>query len=258
MHDDTGTPSAGDGAPAAPRAGAAAAAPQTDAWGQPIGPALPDWTPREAPARAAMQGLHCRLEPLDPGRHADALHAAYAESPDDRDWTYLSSGPFADADAYRAWAAQAAASRDPLHFAILDAGGGRALGTLSLMRIDRANGTAEIGFVAYSRRLQRTPAGTEAVALLMRHVFDGLGYRRLEWKCDTLNAPSRAAALRYGFAFEGVFRQAVVYKGRSRDTAWFALTDADWPAARAAFARWLAPENFDAAGRQRARLQDLR
>ncbi len=262
MHDPTDAPAEigtppGDGTrPSADPT--AAGAPRANAWGQPVGPALPDWTPRAAPARAVLQGRCCRLEPLDADRHAGPLQAAFAESPDDRDWTYLSNGPFPDAPAYRAWIAQATAAADQQHFAILDASSGRALGSIALIRIDRTNGVAEVGFVTFSRRMQRTPAGTEAVALLMRHVFDDLGYRRLEWKCDTLNAPSRAAALRYGFRFEGIFRQAIVTKGRSRDTAWFALTDGDWPAVRTALARWLAPENFDGAGRQRARLQELR
>jgi RimJ/RimL family protein N-acetyltransferase len=262
MHDPTPSPSPSPPASSAgtglPDGGADTGAPRADAWGQPIGPALPGWSPRPAPSRAALQGRRCRLEPLDADRHAAPLLAAFAESPDDRDWTYLSIGPFADLAAYRAWIAQATAAADQQHFAILDAADGRALGSIALIRIDRPNGVGEIGFVTFSRRMQRTPAGTEAVALLLRHLFDDLGYRRAEWKCDTLNAPSRAAALRYGFAFEGVFRRAVVYKGRGRDTAWFALTDADWPAARAAFDRWLAPENFDAAGRQRARLEALR
>ena len=145
---------------------------------------------------------------------------------------------------------------DPLFFAIVDAPSQTALGVASLMRIDPANGAIEVGHLAYSPRLQRTPAATEAMFLLMQYAFE-LGYRRYEWKCDTLNAPSRAAAQRLGFSFEGVFRQAVIYKERSRDTAWHSIIDAEWPALRAAFTQWLAPSNFDAAGRQLTRLSDL-
>jgi RimJ/RimL family protein N-acetyltransferase len=151
-----------------------------------------------------------------------------------------------------------AASEDPLHFAVVDLASGRAVGTLALMRIDAANGVVEVGHVMFSPHLQRTPLSTEAQYLLMRHVFDELGYRRYEWKCDSLNAPSRRTAQRLGFTFEGVFRQAIVTKGRNRDTAWFAVIDGDWPALRAAFEAWLAPDNFDADGHQRQGLAALR
>lgn len=167
-------------------------------------------------------------------------------------------GPFETAQGYREYCERAAASEDPLHFAVIARASGRAVGTLALMRIDPPNGVAEVGHVTFSPLLKRTPVSTEAQFLLMRRVFDELGYRRYEWKCDSLNAPSRQAALRLGFQFEGIFRQAVVYKGRSRDTAWFSIIDGEWPARRAAFEQWLAPENFDAQGRQRARLQALR
>jgi RimJ/RimL family protein N-acetyltransferase len=230
----------------------------TNAHGQPIGLPLPDWTPRPRPARVTLDGSHCRLEPLDAQRHGAELYAAYAAAPDDRDWTYLAVGPFADEAGYLDYARGAAASEDPLHYAVIDRASGRAVGTLALMRIDPANGVIEIGSVTFSRALQRTPASTEAQYLLMRYAFDTLGYRRYEWKCDALNASSRKSALRLGFRFEGTFRQAVVYKGRSRDTAWFSITDRDWPAVAAAFAAWLAPAQRDDRGVQRLPLAALR
>jgi RimJ/RimL family protein N-acetyltransferase len=225
--------------------------------GQPIGYAVPGWRPRPGPPHAPLEGRLCRLEPLDPDRHAADLHAGNCQAKDARDWTYLAYGPFETLDAFRAWAGQAAASDDPLFYTIVDRPSGRAVGVASLMRIDPANGVIEVGHIKYTPALQRTPTATEAMYLLMRRVFDELGYRRYEWKCDALNAPSRAAATRLGFVFEGIFRQAVVYKGRNRDTAWFSIIDREWPALKLACERWLAAENFDAQGRQRRRLGDL-
>lgn len=230
----------------------------TNVYGQDIGAAVENWTPRQPPSSAPMQGRLCRLEHLDPERHADALYAAYAAAPDGRDWTYMAVERFADRAAYQTFITAQAASTDPLHYAILDRAGERPLGTASLMRIDPANGVIEVGHIAFAPDLQRTPAGSEALYLIMCRVFDELGYRRLEWKCDALNAPSRRAALRYGFVFEGVFRQALVTKGRNRDTAWFSIIDRDWPAARKAFETWLSPSNFDENGRQRRTLASCR
>lgn len=226
-------------------------------YSQPIGAAMPEWTARPRPQRICLEGRHCRLEPLDPARHAADLYAAHSQAADGRDWTYMYAGPFSSAAGYRAFAEQAAAGNDPLHYAVIELRGGRAVGTLALMRIDPLNGVIEVGHVAFSPALRRTPASTEAQYLMMRYVFGQLGYRRYEWKCDSLNARSRQAAARLGFTFEGIFRQAIVYKGRSRDTAWFAVIDADWPARRAAFERWLAAENFDRQGRQRSPLSAL-
>jgi RimJ/RimL family protein N-acetyltransferase len=223
-------------------------------FGQPIGFEVADWKPRPLPPRTAMIGRHVRVEPVDVERDAAALYDAYRSAPDGRDWTYLFVGPFDDFDAYRAHLARMAQTSDPLHYTIIDVATGNAVGTAALMRIDPAHGVIEVGHIAYSPLLKRTPAGTEAMFLLMRRVFDELGYRRYEWKCDSLNAPSRAAALRYGFQFEGIFRQAIVYKSRNRDTAWFSIIDREWPAVRHGFERWLRPENFDANGRQRERL----
>ncbi len=222
----------------------------TNEYGQPIGRGLPSWTPRPLPPRTPVEGRFCRIEPISTERHGEALLAAYAAAPDSRDWTYMSVGPFPNAEAYRGHLAKIAASGDPLHYAIVDKSSGMALGTFALMRIDRNNGVIEVGFVAYSRKLRRTRIATEAMYLLIKRVFDELGYRRLEWKCDHLNAPSRAAALRYGFRFEGIFRQAVVYKGRTRDTAWYSIIDAEWPVLEGAYEAWLDVANFDAAGNQ--------
>ena len=200
-------------------------------FGQPIGPALPDWSPRPRPPRTPMRGRTCHVVPLDPQAHAAGLFALYRAAPDTRGWTYLGD-ELPDAEpAYRERLETMAAGDDPLFHAILDAGSGAPLGIASYLRIDPGNGVIEVGHLHFGPALQRTPAATEAMALMMTRAFD-LGYRRYEWKCDSLNAPSRAAALRYGFTFEGVFRNAVVVKGRSRDTAWFSITDAEWPAVR--------------------------
>jgi len=216
------------------------------------------WTARALPADRVLMGRFCRLEPLDAERHAQALYEAYASAPDGRDWTYLPAGPFAEARAYLQHAQSAARSADPKHYAVVDADRNAPVGTVALMRADPANGAIEVGWVAYSPRMQRKPAATEAQFLLMQYVFDELGYRRYEWKCDSLNAPSRQAAQRLGFTFEGLFRQATIYKQRSRDTAWFSIIDAEWPALKAAFQAWLAPDNFDAQGRQVQSLGALR
>lgn len=219
--------------------------------GQPIGAALPDWRPARLPPAIPIEGRLVRIEKLDPDRHAEGLFAANALDREGRNWTYMPYGPFADLAAYRAWAEPASASADPYFHAILDAQTGAPLGVASYLRIDPANGAIEIGHICFSPKLQRTAAASEAMFLMMRRVFDELGYRRYEWKCDALNAPSRRAALRLGFTFEGVFRQASIYKGRNRDTAWYALIDKDWPARRGLFERWLAPENFAPDGRPR-------
>jgi len=224
---------------------------------QPIGPPVAGWAARPEPPSTPMDGRFCRVEPVDLERHARDLYEAFSEAPDGRDWTYMTIGPFPDLASYKEYLALAVASPDPFHHAIVDLASGKAIGTVALMRIDRPNGVIEVGSVTYSRRLKRTPAATETMFLLMRRVFDELGYRRYEWKCDHFNAPSRAAALRYGFRYEGIFRNATVYKGRSRDTAWYSMTDAEWPAIRRAYEQWLEPANFDASGMQRKRLADF-
>jgi RimJ/RimL family protein N-acetyltransferase len=205
-----------------------------------------------------MPGRYCTVEPLDIDRHAGELHAANLEAGDHSRWTYLYGSGFDDFDGYRAWLASIALSDDPLFHAIVDKTTGQAVGVAAYLRIDPPHGVIEVGHINYSPRLQRTRAATEAMYLMMRRAFDELGYRRYEWKCDSLNAASRAAAVRLGFTFEGIFRQAVVYKGRNRDTAWFSIVDREWPAVRAGFERWLDPANFDATGRQLRRLDDCR
>jgi RimJ/RimL family protein N-acetyltransferase len=222
--------------------------------GQPIGPALPDWRPPDRPKHSVMQGRCCRVEPLDASRHAAELHAANSLDHEGRMWTYLFSGPFATADEFATWLAARADSQDPLFFAIVDQRTGRATGLASYLRIDVTHGVMEVGHLTFSPLLQRTPAATEAMYLMMKHAFE-LGYRRYEWKCDSRNAASRRAAERLGFTFEGIFRQAVVYKGRSRDTAWYSVLDGEWPEREAAFLAWLDSANFDSDGRQRRRLR---
>ncbi|MGC2202445.1 MAG: GNAT family protein [Stellaceae bacterium] len=229
----------------------------TNELGQPIGFPLPHWTARPRPPRTSMEGRYCRVEPIDPARHAAELHAANSLDKEGRNWTYLPYGPFARLEDYRLWLDRVSAGDDPLFHAIVDRNSGRAVGVASLMRIDPAAGVIEVGGINYAPPLQRTPAATEAMYLLMRRVFDELSYRRYEWKCDSLNAPSRAAAQRLGFRYEGMFRQATVYKQRNRDTCWFSILDREWPALKEAFEEWLDPANFEAAGRQRQSLSSL-
>jgi RimJ/RimL family protein N-acetyltransferase len=225
--------------------------------GQPIGFPLPQWTARPRPPRTAMEGHFCRVEPIDPARHAADLHAANAFDREGRNWTYLPYGPFARLEDYRLWLDRVSAGDDPLFHAIIERQSERAVGVASFMRIDPTAGVIEVGGINYALPLQRTPAATEAMYLMMRRVFDELGYRRYEWKCDSLNAPSRAAALRLGFRYEGMFRQATVYKARNRDTCWFSILDNEWPPLQRAFEDWLAPDNFDPAGHQRLSLASL-
>jgi RimJ/RimL family protein N-acetyltransferase len=203
-----------------------------------------------------MVGRFCRVELLDIDRHAADLFAANAIDAEGRNWTYLPVGPFDAFDAYRTWMDGAVAKDDPLFHAIIDLETGRAVGVASYLRIDPPAGSIEVGFITYSPLLQRKPAATEAMYLMMQRAFT-LGYRRYEWKCDALNAASRAAARRLGFSYEGVFRQARVNKGLNRDTAWYAVIDAEWPALDRAFTQWLDPANFDVDGKQRVSLRTL-
>jgi RimJ/RimL family protein N-acetyltransferase len=231
---------------------------ETNDQGQPIGAAVPGWSPCPAPPRTAMEGRFCRVEPLDPARHAADLFAANSADAEGRLWTYLPYGPFAALEDYTAWMESTCLGDDPLFHAIMDQRSGKALGVASYLRITPAQGVIEVGHINYSPALQRSPAATEAMFLMMARVFDELGYRRYEWKCNALNEGSRRAALRLGFSFEGIFRQAVVSKGHNRDTAWFSILDSEWPAAKAAFRAWLDPANFNAEGRQKQSLADLR
>ncbi len=221
--------------------------------GQPIGTPVERFVTPPVPSRAVLQGAWMRLEPLATERHTADLFEANRQDHEGRMWTYMSYGPFAGFEAYIDWVRSVESPDDPLFFAIVVEG--RALGVAAYLRITPEVGTIEIGHIALSPALQRTTAATEAVFVMADHVFD-LGYRRFEWKCDDLNEPSKRAAVRLGFTFEGVHRQATMYKGRNRDTAWFSILDREWPGLRARFSRWLDPSNFDAAGVQRTRLQE--
>jgi RimJ/RimL family protein N-acetyltransferase len=224
--------------------------------GLPIGPEVAG-QPAPRPVRRVLEGRFVRLAPLDPARHGQDLWEE-SHGPDrDVIWQYLFEPPFADQAAFQAHLEAKAASSDPLFFAVVRQADGRALGYQTLMRIEPVHRVIEVGNVMYGTGLQRTPGSTEAQYLFMRHVFDDLGYRRFEWKCNACNAPSRRAAERLGFTFEGVFRQHMIVRGRNRDTAWYSILDAEWPARRAAFEAWLDPLNFDAAGSQKASLSTL-
>jgi RimJ/RimL family protein N-acetyltransferase len=205
-----------------------------------------------------MEGRTCRLEALSVEQHAEALHAANALDGEGRLWTYLPYGPFPTAELYADWAESNQDSKDPLFYAIVDRNSKRPLGVASYLRIDPEMGVIEVGHLCYSPALQRTVTATEAMYLMMRRAFDELHYRRYEWKCDALNAPSRSAAERLGFRYEGIFRNAVVSKGRNRDTAWYSIIDSEWPELRGAFEAWLSPANFHASGEQRRSLTALR
>ena len=228
----------------------------TNPLGQPVGLLVPDWKPPSLPSHDMMEGAFCRLEALDPDRHARDLYEANGFDTGGRNWTYLPYGPFGSFDEYLVWLSESASKTDPLFFAIIDKAHGKALGVASYLRIDPRHGSIEVGHLNFSPLLQQQPAATEAMFLMMDRAF-GLGYRRYEWKCNALNEPSRRAALRLGLSFEGVFRQAAVYKERNRDTAWYAAIDQEWPALRSAFVRWLDPANFDEQGRQRVALSSL-
>jgi RimJ/RimL family protein N-acetyltransferase len=226
--------------------------PQT---GQPIGLPVANPAPGPRPGPVTLKGRYGHLEKLTAGHAAD-LWKVFAGQ--DQVWTYISTdGPFANSEAFSAFIAKRAAAEDPYAFAIIDVSG-RAVGYFTLLRIVPEHRVIEVGHVLYSPALQRTPLGTEAQYLLARYVFETLGYRRYEWKCDALNAASRRAALRYGFVYEGSFRQLMINKdGRNRDNAWFSMLDSEWSARKANFERWLAPENFDRDGRQRLSLAAL-
>ena len=224
---------------------------------QPTGRALPSWQPRPFPERRSFRGRYSAIEPLDTAKHAEALYASLCKPSGVSGFTYLPANFPADIEEWRIRLENHAAGRDPLFFTLFDESG-NAAGICAYLRIAPEHGSIEIGHIHLSPELQQTRVATETQYLLMRHAFDDLGYRRYEWKCDALNAPSRRAALRLGFRFEGIFLNAVVYKQRSRDTAWFSITDDEWPRVRRGFEAWLAPENFDAEGRQLQSLGSLR
>jgi RimJ/RimL family protein N-acetyltransferase len=221
-----------------------------------IGAAV-DATTAQRPQRATFDGRLVSVMPLDPLAHADALFDGTRGEENESLWLYLFEGPFPTRAAFDSQLIQKAISEDPLFFSILDKPSGDAVGYASYMRIEPVHRVIEVGSILYTPRLQRTIGATEAMYLMARHFFEDLGYRRYEWKCNALNAPSRIAALRLGFTFEGIFRQHMIVKGRNRDTAWFSMLDSEWPKRKAAFERWLDPANFDADGRQRTSLSTL-
>ena len=223
---------------------------------QPIGFSIGDWTPPVRPPAEPMIGRYCRLERLDADRDGQSLFDAYALDSEGRNWTYLPQGPFENYAEFHIWLSGMAKLDDPFFFTIIDAESQTSVGIASYLRITPPAGSIEVGHIHYSPLLQRTPAATEAMYLMMKQAF-ALGYRRYEWKCDALNAPSRMAAQRLGLSYEGIFRQATVYKQRNRDTAWYATIDREWPDLKQAFEQWLDPDNFDHDGNQKARLSAL-
>jgi RimJ/RimL family protein N-acetyltransferase len=219
---------------------------------------LKNWTPRPKPQRVTLSGRFVRLEPLNVAQHGDALFVAETEGDAEERFRYLyDTVPASRAD-YGLWLAKAEASEDPLFFVVIDQATNAVIGRQTLMRIDAANGVVEIGNIHWGPQMQRSAKSTEAFYLHAAYVFDDLGYRRFEWKLNNDNAPSHKAALRFGYAAEGVFRQHLVVKGLNRDTAWYAMIDADWPVIKAAFERWLHPDNFDSNGQQIKRLEAIR
>lgn len=211
--------------------------------------------PGRLPQRTVLQGRTVRLEPLDPAAHGRELYAAsHADDAARTVWTYLWQGPYGDEAAFLAWLRECAAATDPIFFAVRDGASGQPRGMASYLRMAPRDGVLEIGHIWFAPSLQRTTASTEALTLMIRHAFDDLGCRRVEWKCDARNAPSRRAALRLGLRFEGIFYRHMIVKGRNRDTAWYAILAEEWPAVRSAYDRWLAADNFDADGRQQASL----
>lgn len=228
---------------------------ELNSFGQPVGKTIKGWKPCSPLPPLSKTGRYCRIAPFQKDRDGSGLWDAICED-DGRMWSYMPIGPFQDRNIFDVWCGTIETSADPMFHTLWDEDG-HIGGVASFLRMDPDNGVAEVGYITFAPRLQRSRAATEAMALMMGHVFDA-GYRRYEWKCNVANAASRRAAERLGFSFEGVFRQAAVVKGRNRDTAWYSLLDSEWPAQHRAFERWLDPENFDVSGRQSVSLQDLR
>jgi len=215
---------------------------------------LRQWKGCARPSADAMQGRYVRLEPMADERHLEDIYQAYAEDIDGDTWAYLPYGPFADRDAFFRFARETYFGADPMFHAVIDRKTGKAAGVASLMRINADHGVIEVGHICYAPVIQRTPVTTEAVYLLGCRIFDELGYRRFEWKCNAANEASTRAAKRFGFSFEGTFRQALVVKGNNRDTAWFSMLDHEWAVRKAGFEAWLDPKNFDENGQQKSAL----
>ncbi|WP_429951528.1 GNAT family N-acetyltransferase [Enterococcus sp. AZ101] len=224
--------------------------------GQPIGYSVTNWSKREYPTKAILEGTYCDLEKIDPKQHLEDLYQVYGPTSPAKNWTYLPMEPFEDKAEFFTYLESISRSQDPFHYAIIDKFNRKAIGTLALMRTNREQGTIEVGYVIYSDQLKQTRIATEAQYLLACYALDELGYRRYEWKCDALNDPSRKAATRLGFVFEGIFRNAVVYKDRNRDTAWFSIIDSEWTQTKSRLESWLAPSNFTADGQQKKRLKE--
>ncbi|MCF9034645.1 GNAT family N-acetyltransferase [Acinetobacter nectaris] len=225
---------------------------------QPIGEPILNWDKRDRPQKKILDGKYCTLVPYKVNLHAKDLYSAYSEALDDRDWTWLPIGPFRNFEEYLSCANQFEISNDPIHYAVINKITQQAVGSIALMRIDTENGVVEMGFVLYSPQLKKTRIATEAQYLLMQYIFDELKYRRYEWKCDSFNDPSKKAALRLGFTYEGTFRKLVVYKNRSRDTSWFSLIDSEWSLNKSVLQSWLDPNNFDQDGQQILSIQQIR
>jgi RimJ/RimL family protein N-acetyltransferase len=223
---------------------------------RPVGDIVDPKPPGSRPDRRPLHGRFMLLVPVSALEHGRDLYDSFHDAdPHGHVWTYMPYGPWENFEVFEAWLKEREASRDPWFYAFVRRDTGKACGMGAFMRCDAPNGVIEIGHIWMSPGLQRTREATESIFLMIRHCFDDLGVRRLEWKCAALNAPSRAAAERFGFSFEGIFRQHLIVKGRNRDTAWFAMLDKDWPRIHAAFEAWLKPGNFDARGHQKAKLQ---
>ncbi len=226
--------------------------------GQRVGFPVSDWSRRQLPPRTRIDGHYCAVEPIEPERHGDDLYASLCVGSDRRNWTYLPYGPFHERKRFDDWLVRTCLGEDPMFHAIVDKASGTAVGVASYLRINLDAGVIEVGHINFAQALQGTRAGTESMFLLMSRVFDELGFRRYEWKCDALNEKSCRAAERLGFSSEGVFRQATIYKDRNRDTAWFSVIDSEWPQLKAAFRSWLEPSNFDSCGNQLSSLRKVR
>lgn len=229
----------------------------TNSLGQPLGLEVDNWTGAIRPTGLSLTGRNCRLEAINANQHANELFKAFSNDTDHRNWTYLPYGPFTELSEFISWIESLTESTDPLFYAVVNQQTDIAVGMASYLRIQPDAGSIEVGHIHFSPLLQRTPMATEAMYLMMQYAFEELGFRRYEWKCNALNQPSRRAAERFGFTFEGIFRQARVDKGRNRDTAWYAIIDGEWPAIKQAMQQWLHPDNFAPDGQQRRKLREL-
>lgn len=225
--------------------------------GQPVGTPIKNWAEALSPTRTEIIGEYCKIVPLNANDHAKSLFNSFAKDAKNKNWTYMPYGPFDNFIEFESWLAKISSSSDPFFYSLINKENNNVVGLASYMRIKQSQGSIEIGNIHFSPVLQRTPMATEIMFLMMMRAFDELGYRRYEWKCDSLNEKSRSAALRLGFTFEGIFRQAIMYKGRNRDTAWYSILDSEWPQLKQAFKSWLNPTNFDLDGCQRMSLKEF-